>query len=62
MKLLAAACIMFALAMPMTNAVGQVTTSQFDNMRTGCPRFAPLFPDQSRFTIAGFGALTWENN
>ena len=35
MKPLSAACIMLALAAPMTTAVGQVTTSQYDNMCTG---------------------------
>src|SRR5580700_8068310 len=35
MKLLAVSCILLDLAVPMTTAVGQVTTSQYDNMRTG---------------------------
>ncbi|MGA7784641.1 MAG: hypothetical protein WB997_08355, partial [Candidatus Acidiferrales bacterium] len=35
MKLLALACLMLAFAVPITTEVGPVTTSQYDNMRTG---------------------------
>jgi hypothetical protein len=35
MKLLAASCSVLTLAVPLFTAVGQVTTSQYDNMRTG---------------------------